>query len=497
MQLALGYAILGALIATGQAPLNLWWASLGGLTALFWVLPGQAGPGGWGGRLWATGTGYFATALFWIIEPFLVEPEIHGWMAPFALILMAGGLGLFWALAGWAAARLDTMPARIAALGVVLLLLELARGWVFTGFPWAMLGHALIATPLVHLATLGGAGGLGLVLVLAALLPRIQPDTPRRIASLVAVVILLAGGWVWGRAQTSVPPDRDQIIRLVQPNAPQDEKWREDRMLFFFDRLLDLSAAPPATPDAAPDLILWPETAVPFFLEFPGDGLEMMADAAAAHGPDTKLGFGVQRYEDGRFFNALAMLDTQARITHVYDKHHLVPFGEYVPFSEAILGTGLAGFAAQALAGYSPGPGPVVLDMGPLGRVAPMICYETIFARYLRLPERPDWVLQITNDAWFGELTGPFQHLAQAQLRAVEQGLPVLRAANTGVSAAIDARGRIIAQLDLGEAGFVDMRLPGALPPTIYARLGEWPLWALLLVALGGILWRDRARRPA
>ncbi len=492
LRLAGGYGALGVLAAAGQAPLGWWPLSLVALAALFRALPLAAAPRAWGGRLWLAGTGYFGAALFWIVEPFFIAPEIHGWMAPFALIFMAGGMALFWAGAGWMAARAAAGRARLIALAAALVLLELLRGLVLTGFPWAMLGHGLIGTPLMQLAALTGAGGLSLILLLAALLPQLAIGLGKRAAGALAAVALGSALWLWGATRTELPPDRDQVVRLVQPNAPQDEKWREDNIYRFFTRLLDLSAEP-ASP--APDLILWPETAVPFLLEHAGDGLWMMADAAAAHGPDTLLGFGVQRLEGGRYFNSLALMDTEAEVLDIYDKHHLVPFGEYVPLIGPLLPPGYAGFAAQQLRGYSPGPGPVLLDLGPLGRALPLICYEAIFPRHLRSAARPDWIVQITNDAWFGELTGPYQHLAQARLRAVEQGLPLLRVANTGVSAVIDARGDLVATRDLGVTGHLDAPLPSALPPTLYARFGDWPMIALLLALFGGAALAGRVRR--
>lgn len=487
-----GYGALGAIMAAGQAPVGWWWATVAALLVMFCALPLQGTAKSWGWRLWAAGTGYFAASLFWIVEPFFIEPERHGWMAPFALVLMAGGMALFWAVAGWMAARLGHGRGRLVALVAALVTLELLRGWIFTGFPWAMLGHVLVGTPLMQLAAVAGAGGLSLLVVVAALLPALGRSMSQRGGAVLTSVALMGTLWVWGSTQTDLPTPADHVVRLAQPNAPQAEKWQGDNPQRFFNRLLDQTAAP-ASP--APALIVWPETAVPFFLEYAGDGLAIMAQAAHEHGPDTLLGFGVQRYDDGRYYNSLAILDITARVTQVYDKHHLVPFGEYVPLSEFLLGSGLAGFAAQVLQGYSPGPGPALLDFGPLGHALPLICYESIFPRHLRGTERPDWVLQITNDAWFGEMTGPFQHLAQARLRAVEQGLPVLRSANTGVSAVIDARGGLVAELGLGETGFLDAPLPAALPPTIYARFGDVPLWGALLAMLGtmaALRWRHR-----
>ncbi|MBD3766142.1 MAG: apolipoprotein N-acyltransferase, partial [Rhodobacterales bacterium] len=183
----------------------------------------------------------------------------------------------------------------------------------------------------------------------------------------------------------------------------------------------------------------------------------------------------------------------------VYDKHHLVPFGEYMPAGDLAYGMfGIAAFAAQQGAGYSPGPGARVLDLGgALGRVLPLICYEAVFPQDLHAaPERADWILQVTNDAWFGRWSGPFQHLAQARLRAVEQGLPLIRVANTGVSAVIDARGRVLRALPLGEAGFLDAALPAALPAPPHARWGDGPL-VLLLAGLGLGLAVRRRVQPA
>ncbi|WP_439562332.1 apolipoprotein N-acyltransferase [Roseinatronobacter sp.] len=490
--LLLGYGAIGTVMAAGQAPLGWWWATICAAALLFYSLPVHATPKEWGWRLWAAGTGYFGASLFWIVEPFFIEPERHGWMAPFALVLMAGGLALFWAASGWLAARLAYGRGRLPALVGGIVGFELLRGWVFTGFPWAMLGHVLVGTPFMQLAALGGAGALSLLVLVVALLPALGSRLPQRMGGFAASVVLMAGLWVWGNAQTDLPPPQDHVIRLAQPNAPQSEKWQGDNPQRFFNRLLDQTAAPA---DPAPALVVWPETAVPFFLEYAGDGLMMMAQAAHEHGPETQLAFGVQRYDGARYFNSLAVLDITAQVTQVYDKHHLVPFGEYVPLSEFLLGTGLAGFAAQVLSGYSAGHGPALLDMGPLGQALPLICYESIFPRHLRGTERPDWVLQVTNDAWFGELTGPFQHLAQARLRAVEQGLPVLRAANTGVSAVIDARGGLVAELGLGETGFIDALLPGALPATLYARYGDIPVWGLVVLILSGAGAARRARR--
>jgi apolipoprotein N-acyltransferase len=195
------------------------------------------------------------------------------------------------------------------------------------------------------------------------------------------------------------------------------------------------------------------------------------------------VALGIQREEAGRFYNSLRLLEGVGTESARYDKHHLVPFGEYIPFGDlAYRWFGITAFAAQAGATYSAGPGPMVLDLGEFGRVLPLICYEAVFPRLVNAaPERADWMLQITNDAWFGVWTGPFQHFDQARLRAVEQGLPLVRVANTGVTAVIDARGRVIDRLPFGTMAALDARIPGALPPTPYARFGDGPVLVLLL----------------
>mgnify|MGYP001200966550 CR=1 FL=1 len=501
----LAAALAGAATALGQAPWGWWWFTLPALAAVLALV--AAAPTLRAGflRAWAAGAGGFILAMVWIVEPFLIDPWTHGWMAPFALLLLPGGLGLFWGAAGafvvWTARG---WSARLWLLVPALLAGEALRGHVLTGFPWAMLGHIWIDTPAGQAAAWMGALGLSLLsLTLAAAIAQAATTGGHRPVAAAAVALAAAGllGGAWGVGTTRLaspgPEARDLRLRLVQPNAAQDLKWDADHSRAFFFRHLDLTAAPTAD-GRAPDLVLWSETAVPFFLERPGDGLFMAAEAAGG----APLLMGIQRSEVSRdggihFFNSLAVIDPEGAPVAVYDKHHLVPFGEYVPvlgrFADRPGMGWLGGFASQVLLGYSAGPGPVLLDLGAAGRVLPLICYEAIFSRNLRGTDRPDWLVQVTNDAWFGERIGPFQHLAQARLRAIEQGLPLVRAANTGVSAVIDARGQIVASLGMGRAGTVDADLPGALSQTPYARIGDWP-WhaALALVLLGATLLRLR-----
>lgn len=478
--------ILGAGAALGQAPWGLWPLTVLALAALCWRIARAPGPrpAAWHG--FAAGLGHFALAMSWIVEPFLVEPEIYGWMAPFALTLMAAGGALFWTLPAWAAARLTPgFPRQGLVFAALIVLSDWLRGWIFTGLPWTLTGHVWIGTPAAQLAATFGAIGLSGLTMLAAALPlafwrgparQLRGAVPGTILSALVIAATFSAGLA--RLAQPLPPDTAIQLRLVQPDATQALKWDPYWSEVFFRRLLDLSAArDPGRP--APDAVIWPETAVNFLLDHSGTAPQEIAAFAGA-----PVILGIQRSEGQRYFNSLTEFSARG-IGPIYDKFHLVPFGEYTPWGDLMARFGIRAFAAQHGFGYSAGPGPRLLDLPGLPRMQPLICYEAIFSRHLIAGEtRPAWLLQVTNDAWFGALSGPWQHLAQARLRAIESGLPLMRAANTGVSAVIDARGGLRATLGLNRAGRIDAALPGALPPTPWTRWGDGPALALVLAAL-------------
>ncbi|MDB5665855.1 apolipoprotein N-acyltransferase [Cypionkella sp.] len=458
-------ALLGVLVATGQAPLGAWYLALPALAGLCWLIARSTAPV-W--LAWFAGAGYFAAALNWIVQPFMVDVAKDGWMAPFALVFLAFGMALFWALAG-----LLSRYARSPAIGfaIALAATDLLRGYVRTGFPWALIGHIWIDTPVAQLAAYVGPSGLSLLTALLAAGLASRRPLPAGLA-----IVSLAAAWtfgMWTLAQP-MPNDRPVTLRLVQPNAEQQAKWDPDLANQFFNRLLAFTEAKPT-----PDLVIWPETSLPYLLDLHPEIGGMIASA----GNGASVAIGMQRVEGDKAWNSLAIIAPDGIRGQTYDKHHLVPFGEYIPFGDTLLSwSNIAAFASQAGNGYMAGPGPQLLDFGPkLGRALPLICYEAVFPQDLRGTERPDWLLQITNDAWFGHWTGPFQHAAQARLRAIEQGLPLVRVANTGVTAVYDARGRITASLPFETASYLDAALPAALPATIYAVFGEYPVLLLLL----------------
>ncbi|WP_301046562.1 apolipoprotein N-acyltransferase [Vannielia sp.] len=475
------FAALGGVMALGQAPVGWPWLAWLALVLAFglFTLVNRARAAAWRG--WALGVGYFAGTTFWIVEPFFVDPWRHGWMAPFALAGMAGGFAILWSAAFGMAAGLGRGPSRRALWGAMLLVAaELLRAHLWTGFPWALLGHIWIGQPQMHLAALGGPHLLTLFTCVSAALPAVL-GARRAALGGIAAVILLALPVPYGLWRAGLPVEGGgPVVRLVQPNAPQHEKWDPERIPVFFERLLEETSAP-AEQVGEPALVAWPETSLAYLLE-PGNGTAQIVAAAAGGVP---IVVGLQQWDGRAARNSLVVIAPDASVTASYDKSHLVPFGEYIPGGHLLGRFAPQGLAEAAMQGFEPGGGLRLIAPGAgLGRFLPLICYEAIFAEEINAAPRADWVLHITNDAWFGTVSGPYQHLAQARLRAVEQGVPVLRAANTGVSAVIDAQGRMVASLPMGASGHIDAPLPPRLStPPPYRHWGDWPVFAVLVLA--------------
>ncbi len=477
-------ALAGASVALSQAPLLAWYLAFPGL---IWALWRMARPSGMAGGFWAgwfVGAGYFGAYLTWIVSPFLVDPWVYGWMAPFAFLLSAFVLGLFWALASALAVR---FPQRVLGLAALIAVVELLRGHLFTGFPWAQVGHLWLGSWAEQTVAMIGATGLTVLTLLAAALPLLHRVWGGAATALMVVAAMGFGAW---RISDPELPMRDVSLRLVQPNAEQHLKWNPNEARLLFQRQLQFTAT--GTPA---DLTIWPETAVPYLLEYSPEIAGMITTASDGN----PVAIGIQRVEGDRGWNSLRVLQGDGVVTATYDKFHLVPFGEYIPYGDVLHDwLGIGAFAAQVGNGYSAGKGPAILDLGPkIGRVLPLICYEAVFPGIPRSVDRPDWILQITNDAWFGTLTGPFQHFQQARLRALEMGLPLVRVANTGVTAVINARGAVVQSLPFGTTDYLDVpKVPMALSPTLYARWGDLPAWLLLAAILSASLLRRRQASP-
>ena len=459
--------VLGAFAGLGQAPQGLWGITLVALSLWFLIPATSAKTALRTGLLF--GAGYFAVSLRWIVSPFLIEPASTGWMAPFALILMAIGGGLFWGFARWASYKIAPNSRLLSAL--VLVLAELLRSYIFTGFPWALLGHIWIDTPVAQLAAYGGphlltAITVGLGYGISLLLNR----SWWAVLSPLTLVLALQLFHLPDAPKTSGP-----TVRLVQPNAKQSEKWDPEKSQIFFNRMLDFTGQ-----GDVPDLVVWPETAISYLLDYAGPELELVAEAA--RGAPTVL--GINRSAGLRYYNAFIVVERGGIVSSIYDKAHIVPFGEFIPGGELLRKIGIDAFAASTGGAFTAGTGAQTVDITGIGHARPLICYEGIFAEEMNADTRPRLMILITNDAWFGPDAGPEQHLAQARLRAIEQGLPMVRVANTGISAMIDAKGRITAQIGMNESNFIDATLPPALNGTIYSRIGDWPFGLALLFAI-------------
>lgn len=475
------FLFLGALTALGHSPFDLPVATLGGLLGVFWLFGSVTAAKEAAFAGWITATGYFAATVYWIVNPFLVDAARHGWMAPFALLFMATGLALFWALAFWAAyASGANTRRRAVALVLCLTLAELARSYVLTGFPWGLIGYVWIDTSVAQWAAWIGPHGLGLLTMTIVGIPAFGAWS--RQGALLGVTAL-AAVWATGFASNLLwapsLPEAQLRLRLVQPNAPQHEKWDPAYAAHFYRRQLALTSAAANEPL---DLVIWSETAVPFWL---GDQPDALRVISAAAGSETRVILGAVRGDGPKAYNSMALLGSDGSVEQVYDKSRLVPFGEYIPFGDFLAGFGIHGIAASEGQGFSSGPGSRLLDLGKAGKVLPLICYEAIFPQLVNSwTERPDWILQITNDAWFGHVAGPQQHLVQARMRAIEQGLPLVRVANTGISAVINAKGAIVSKLDLDTAGALDAPLPGVRPRTLYSYTGDLPVFLLAIFGL-------------
>ncbi|MCK0169319.1 apolipoprotein N-acyltransferase [Jannaschia sp. S6380] len=470
-------AVAGLSAAFGQAPWGLWWLAFAGFVLGIDAIM-RAGRPFIAGLIF--GMAHFALALIWITEPFQVDPEATAWLAPFALLGVSVGFGLFWAIAAWAGRR---WLGGAIGVAVALAMVELVRSYLLTGFPWALPGHVLIDTVALSAASVGGAHGLGLAILLGA-----GAVALRRPVALTVGCLIWAAPFAVGLSLPPAPADEGPVVRLVQPNAPQHQKWDPEWQGVFWRRGLQETAAAAATPPVA---VVWPETALPTLLSN-SDDLRPMLAAASGGSP---VIVGAQRYgDDGSPRNALVLLDGAAGdIEVIYDKHRLVPFGEFLPLQTVFDAVGIGPMAKRLAGTYAAGPGPSLIDLPGVGSVLPLICYEAIFPQDIRRVARPAAILHLTNDAWFGTRFGPQQHLALARLRAAESGLPVLRAANTGVSASIDARGRVLASLPLGVHGHLDVAVPAALSATPYVKLGDWVVGLLLVcLALALVILRRR-----
>ncbi len=439
-------------------------------------------------RGWCFGFGLHAVGLYWITEAILIEAARFWWLVPLAVPALAAVLGLFTAFAAWVAWRAGQGPARLLAFAGAWLLADLARQFVATGFPWNPLGSVwgipgAVGDIMIQPAAWIGVHGMTLVTVLLAGTPLLATRW-----RLVGGAVLLC--WVaFGSARLGAGVDGGQAVKIaiVQGNVDQGQKWDRGLAVRIFQRYLDLTAEGVARAGQAATVVVWPETASPWLLETDRNAREAIAEAA---GSGMVLAGSVRFDAEQRPRNSLMAIGPGGRIEALYDKWHLVPFGEYQPWWASV------GIQLVPGGGFAPGAGPASLRVPGLPAFGPLVCYEAIFpGQIVDAGDRPAWLVNVTNDAWFGNSSGPRQHLSAARFRAVEEGLPLMRAANTGISAAFDARGHEIGRLGMRETGVLVVDLPPALPPTVFARFGLAIPGLLAMAALVGA-WVLRRRGP-
>lgn len=467
---------------------------------------------------WLAGFAYFFVGCWWVAEAFMVDPA-QAWMAPFAASLLPAGLGLFWG-AATALYRRFAPPGMVRVLffAAVFCLFEWLRGHVLTGFPWNPAGATWAAGSAgSQFASVAGVYGLSVVTILAAcaFAPLAAPGLRKaRIGAALCGAALFAALVAFGAVRLSQAQvsDTGVLVRIVQADISQQTKWSAEAYQSIVDRYLDLTARPAAR---LPDVVVWPEGALPSVANTVfGEGSPEAAAISRTLSQGQTLLIGLARGEPGagpgqpdRYYNSLFALHDEGeevglRVAGVYDKYRLVPFGEYLPLGSLMGAIGVRKLVHMA-EDFSSGPRPAPINLPNAPAVQPLICYESLFPGFTPGgAQRPRWIVNVSNDAWFGKTSGPLQHLNLASYRAIETGLPVVRATPTGVSAMIDPLGRVVGshRLNSGQSGVIDALLPEPTSETLYGRFGDLPFWLLILAGVASAAvhgWRARRALPA
>jgi apolipoprotein N-acyltransferase len=490
---------LGASAASAFAPLYLLPALPVGFTGLLWLL--EDAPG-WRRRfaiVWIFAWGHLIASFYWIGFAFFVDAEAFGWLVPAPVLGLPAFMALFPAAMITLTLRFAAAGApRALALGLGWAASEWLRGHVLTGFPWNFVGYAWAGSDaMMQSAALFGVLGLGLLTVVAAALPALFGTIgwrDRRAWTWVGGgMAVLAALWVGGGvrlAGATVDNLPGVMLRLVQPNIPQQQHWTSEQRAARFERYLQLSSAPGAERITH---WIWPESAIPYFIDLDPGALRLLQDLVRGHG---LLFAGADRRTlpdnpNIQVWNSLQVIGANG-IVATYDKRHLVPYGEYLPMRPLLSVIGLRKLTDGTI-DFSSGNGPAVLALPGLPPVRPLICYEDIFADEVGDDDgRPGWLLNISNDSWFGASSGPYQHLAMSRFRAVEQGMPLVRSTTTGLSAIVDPYGRVVQRLDLNQSGIIDGNLPQALTPTFYGRFGDLSFVMLAVMIFGIMIFPHR-----
>ncbi len=462
---------LGALLSSGHAPFNFWFLSFAAICLCILEIAKQRERSKIALYTFFLGMGYFILTLNWIVEPFFVDFISHAWIAPFAIFFISIVMALFWYIFSLIFAPLGSRWALLLGVATA----EYFRSFFFTGFPWGTIASLFVSSPLGQLLAIFGPFGFGVFVFSIAIFLISSLEAKKLPATFIGMLILsLLFFWGWQRQNQQVQ-FTDKSILLVQPNAPQSEKWDESLAPVFFDRMIKATAEANDV-----DIVVWPESAIYQPLNF-ADELLVAIDEAADGMP---VAFGALRFDENENLRNSLILQKGGDKQLIYDKSILVPFGEYLPLSGILSNFGLSSMVNSYGSSFTRGHGADLIEVEADLRFQPLICYEAIFPSILRATlSRPDFILQITNDAWFGRFSGPYQHLQILKMRAIETGLPVARSANTGISAVISANGNIVDSLPLETEGSLEVGLPKAFQPTIYYNWGD-SIFCIMILSL-------------
>ncbi|MEE2746056.1 MAG: apolipoprotein N-acyltransferase [Pseudomonadota bacterium] len=508
---------LGAISALSFPPLFFLPLLIPGFVGLLWLIGGSSANSRQGGLKvirkadwsafvvgWFFGLGYFSVGLYWVTYSFLVDAQTFAWMIPIVFFVLVGGMAIYTGLTSWATHKFsDDGLGRIIALATWWVLFEWVRSWAFSGFPWNLLGTVwTFSAPMIQLAAVTGVFGLSLVTVLCATVTAVLAETTLNVRHRwqimltgLGVLLLL---WIGGSIRLGYSTDGDVKgvqLRLIQPNIAQKDKWKPDLLSGHLNSLLNLSKLPNKINDSNRTHIIWPETAVPFFIDSHSELLSVLGEVAPADGALITGAPRKTKHETGpsKLWNSIYVIDSLSRVVDKYDKNRLVPFGEYIPFRSYLNFSSIAAGRKD----FSSGGRHKLLQVPGAPIMVPLICYEAIFPHRTNFKidsDRPGWLLNVTNDAWFGSSSGPYQHFASVQMRSVEEGIPVVRVANTGITGVIDPYGRIRFKTKLNTRTIVDSTLPKSLGDiTWYVKYGNSTLFIILAILfLVSKQWKGR-----
>jgi len=461
---------------------------------------------------WWFGFGYFLLSFWWLGNAFLVEAEDFAWALPIAVIALPAGLAIFWGFgANLCRILWSDHWTRALAFALAFSAVEYLRGTLFTGLPWNAPGYSVMSMPIaMQSSALVGLYAMNFFTFVVCTLPLVAIASPRsllpnRTVPIILSLLLIAGHLGYGAWRLNQYPTQysDEInLRLMQPSIDQRTKFDIDKEAEIIDNYLELSAKP--KPDgsdglAGTDYVIWPESAFPFLLTERRDVLSSIGDLLPA---GTKLITGALRAEPGaagnpygKVYNSIYVIADNGEIEEASDKTHLVPFGEYLPYQEMLEGIGLEQLT-RLRGGFEAGAVRKVLASDTSHPFLPLICYEVVFPNQIQSESsvEPKWIVNLTNDGWFGFTPGPYQHFHQTLVRGVEEGLPVIRVANTGFSAVSDPMGRVLQKLSLGERDVIDTALPIGATKTLYSRVGNLPFGLAWLFVLLLVLWKTRSK---